>query len=142
MNSQQIQAFFPNTPLFYGVFSCDTIPNTTDKCGMIINTDPKDNTGEHWVALFQNGKGSSEYFDSFGLPPIIPSILNHLTQTTPNGCKYNSLTLQHPSVSTCGLYCISFIRHKLLLNGSYESFLSYFCTNTIHNESIITRLFE
>ena len=141
MDSNQIESYFTGVAGFKGVYPCDEIPHTTEQGGFIINTDTSKEKGEHWVALYQNGDGTSEYFDSFGLPPVIPQIIKHLTDFSPNGSRYSSLILQNPYADTCGLYCILFIKEKIM-GKTMEEFLSHFCTNSNHNEALLTRLFN
>ena len=141
MNSNEIENYFAGEQEFRGVFACDEIPSTSLRGGYIINTDRGDERGEHWVALYQNGNSTSEYFDSFGLPPVIPQILKHLIDFSPNGCRFSRLILQNPYANTCGLYCVLFIKEKLK-GKTMEEFLSHFCTNSNHNEALLHRLFN
>ena len=65
---------------FLDVYSIDNIDykliqqrisqGKTTSC--IINTSKADEKGEHWVAVYfpKDRAGETEYFDSFGLPPI------------------------------------------------------------------------
>jgi len=42
-------------PYFYGTVACDRLPKTPDKKtprGYIVNTDPYDQPGQHWLALW------------------------------------------------------------------------------------------
>ena len=55
-----------------GVFASDELPDVTREkrpwC-LILNTDPKDLPGTHWLALYATQSGRIELFDSFGLSP-------------------------------------------------------------------------
>ena len=88
-----------------GVFARDQLPDLTREilpwC-LILNTDPKDQPGTHWLALYSPRAGGIELFDLFGLSPIIYS-LNFLDPL------HLSLSLQSPSSSVCGHYCIVYI---------------------------------
>jgi hypothetical protein len=37
--------------------------------GLIVNTDPHNKPGSHWVAIYGDGDGHTEFFDSYGKPP-------------------------------------------------------------------------
>ena len=37
----------------------------------VANTDPSTAPGGHWVAMFFNNPRSAEFFDSYGLHPIV-----------------------------------------------------------------------
>ena len=36
----------------------------------VVNTSNENEQGEHWVAVHISDQGHTEYFDSYGLPPI------------------------------------------------------------------------
>ena len=48
-----------------GVFSSDRLP--TKPRLLVCNTDPSDESGEHWIAIYVDDDGHyAEYFDSLG----------------------------------------------------------------------------
>ena len=55
---------------FLGVFASDQLPSkiSTYPSGLIVNTDPIDKPGQHWVAMYFPNEGE-EFFDSYGFPP-------------------------------------------------------------------------
>ena len=56
-----------------GVFTRDELRNLIRESRpwcLILNTDPKDLPGTHWLALNAPSVGPIELFDSFGLSPI------------------------------------------------------------------------
>ena len=53
-----------------GVFARDELPDLTPEIRpwfLILNTDPKDQPGTHWLALYAPIARNIELFDSFGL---------------------------------------------------------------------------
>jgi len=53
---------------FDGVFSSDRLP--TKPRLIVCNTDPSDESGEHWIAIYvDDGGHCGEYFDSLGRAP-------------------------------------------------------------------------
>ena len=54
---------------FGGVYPRDLLPRTLDGKAIVINTDPHDQPGAHWVCVYLNSP-VVEYFDSYGLPPM------------------------------------------------------------------------
>lgn len=50
-----------------GVFPADQITRLNTYKGLIVNTKPSGHEGEHWLAVYNDGK-SIEIFDSFGEP--------------------------------------------------------------------------
>ena len=88
-----------------GVFARDELPNFTREIRpwcLILNPDPKDQPGTHWLALYAPSAGSIELFDSFGFSPSMYSldILDPL---------HSSFSFQSPSTSVCGHYFIVYI---------------------------------
>ncbi len=100
---------------FCGVFPRDALAfinvDTSKPSIYIINTDPSYRRGEHWVAIYFNGFGKGEYFDSFGLPPrhgdIERFLYHHVLSYT-----YNRRVLQNVLSVTCGLYCVYYVMRK------------------------------
>ena len=88
-----------------GVFARDELPDVTREIRpwcLILNTDPKNQPGTHWLDLYAPLVGGIELFDSFGLSPRIYSldVLDPL---------HLSYSIQSPSTSVCGHYCIVYI---------------------------------
>ena len=55
-----------------GVFAPDELPDLTVESRpwcLILNTDPRDQPGTHWLALYAPRAGLIELFDSFGFSP-------------------------------------------------------------------------
>ena len=90
---------------FLGVFARDELPDLTREIRpwcLILNTDPKNQAGTHWIALYAPLSGGIELFDSFGFSPSIHS-LDFLDPL------HSFYSLQSPSTSVCGNYCIVYI---------------------------------
>ena len=97
--------------VFRGVYPRDLIPhyvNTREPSAFVINTDRASGPGEHWVAVWFDGRGKVEYFDSFGLPPFHPDIEAFIFR---HGQKYifNQRLLQDLTSSMCGYYVLYYI---------------------------------
>ena len=94
---------------FLGVFPSDLLPQTpvAQSGTLIVNTDPHTKGGSHWLAVHLQSRCLSYYFDSYGLPPFIPSIQSFINRN----CivwDYNAIQLQGPSSTVCGKYCCLF----------------------------------
>ena len=88
-----------------GVFARDELPEFTREIRpwcLILNTDPKDKPGTHWLALYAPLASRFELFDLFGFSPIMYrlDVLDPL---------HSSYSFQSPSTSVCGQYCIVYI---------------------------------
>ncbi|KAG8223665.1 hypothetical protein J437_LFUL001772, partial [Ladona fulva] len=89
-----------------GVNAADTLPVLAERpCAFIASTYPKNKPGEHWVVFFIDGNGVCEYFDSFGEPLIIVHHKMFIKRNS-NQSVYNNSSLQSPTSSVCGHYCL------------------------------------
>jgi hypothetical protein len=99
-----------------GVFPADQVPaiDKTMHCCFILNTEPRGQPGEHWLAFFYNHYNDTlEYFDSYGMTldtyDVVYEFLRSrglASQCTPAnsaGC------LQSDESLVCGHYCIAFL---------------------------------
>ena len=113
--------------IFRGVFSSDGLPKQVRKGvahAFVINTDPHDKPGAHWVALYVSAFGRATYFDSFGMLPFPQTIADFLTYNQWT-LRSNPVTLQSFDTSTCGLYCVLFIKY-MCRGESLQNFLNLF----------------
>lgn len=88
-----------------GVFARDELPDLAlenKPLALVLNTDPHDKPGQHWLAIYAPTEGPYELFDSFGLSPSFYA-LDFLEPT------HSLHSLQSYSSSLCGHYCIYFI---------------------------------
>ena len=105
---------------FAGVFPCDQLQQlrVTVPCAVVANTDPSYRKGEHWVAFHVDRNGRSEYFDSYGFPPVQKEFLQFALRTLKdvdsNGEKvtFNNVQLQALDSNVCGQYCIAYLAKK------------------------------
>jgi len=76
----QILCALRDVKSFLGVYPSDLIPHSITRSGcLILNTDPHNLKGSHWLAIHLQPKAhSAYYFDSYGLLPDIPQILSFL----------------------------------------------------------------
>ncbi len=107
-----------------------------DKIGIVFNTDPHDEPGEHWISMFIDLKGDNldntpgiYYFDSYG--DKAPKEIKNLVKKIKNqGKKINKeliyLYNDHPfqkKDAQCGMYAIHFIKEMLRLKD-FKKFLN------------------
>lgn len=136
MNSSQIVSALKHVRLFKGVYARDNLPKTFKKpAAFIINTDSQKEKGEHWIAIFVSST-NVEYFDPLGFPPFDKHFLKFIRKYARKRYFYNCKTLQNPESTTCGKYCVVFIKHRAC-RGSFKSFIKKFSKNTLHNDKIV-----
>jgi len=78
----------------------------------ILNLDPHDLPGSHWIAVFINHEKIGEFFDSYGNKPKDELLSNYLTKNCQDW-EHNEKSLQSPYSSVCGQYCLYFLCHKV-----------------------------
>ena len=102
---------------FRGCFPRDTFPNLLQKEFVIVNTDPSDQPGEHWLLIASRGDTILLY-DSFGrdFRQFFHSIYSKVEKWTKSTkqiihqYKPSSTLLQPIESQFCGIYCV-FIAH-------------------------------
>lgn len=157
MYEDEIERELGGCKSFRGVFMADTIPRNISNellplqkkrrrrrngehlgWGIIINLDESNKPGSHWVAFWLNNDQTGEYFDSFGSPPPT-NVSQALIKLAPTQIVYSKNSLQHEQSSSCGLYCIFFIKHKCL-KLPFTHILSHFSRSQGLNEIIVNAL--
>lgn len=118
MNSRDLARVLVNDPYsrrtFRGVYARDTLPyltNTRRPSAYVINTDRALGPGEHWVVVWFDGRGNSEYFDSFGFLPFRREIESFILRHC-HTYRHNRRVLQNVLSSTCGLYALYYVLQK------------------------------
>ncbi len=84
MNSLQILNILKSDPftktVFTNVLPSDRLPHEMQKKprGFVLNTDPSNRPGTHWVAMYLTAEGKGEFWDSYGEAPgfTVRTLLN------------------------------------------------------------------
>ena len=126
-------------PHFAGVFASDRLPRLPirDRAqGYIVNVDPHDRPGSHWMALWTPGPDDDEdeeggetclVMDSFGLPlwRYGAPALDDWLKTHWSTVRFNRRSLQAIDSNTCGAYALLFLVH-CSLGGTLQTFQQFF----------------
>lgn len=123
------------------------LKNGKTKIGIVFNTDPSTESGEHWISMYidlasHNFKYPSiYYFDSFGRkPPIqVKNLIKKLKKQSRMKIKknkkkellyfYNDHSFQTEN-SQCGMYAIHFIKN-MINNTSFKDYLNMELTDEL-----------
>lgn len=112
MTTSQINTSLRGTKYFLGAFPSDAeLPVKEYPATVIFNTDGSGDSGEHWVAVHLKGDGYADYCDSFGFPPLINATQRFLWKHGFKLLRYNRVTIQRPSETTCGDFAMKYVRH-------------------------------
>src|SRR5690349_2593707 len=129
MNSDEIRKILKNYKIFKGVCSRDNIPkNIRRPAAFIVNTDNKYGYGEHWVAILLLTGNRGEYFDPFGLPVLHQDFSDYLDSACSKGWLWNNLALQSADDSSCGSWCIAYIKAR----AQHLSLVDFLLSNSKH----------
>ena len=104
---------------FAGVFPVDNLPSSAarfQKINFVVNTDSGNLPGTHWIAVWYNGDNSaSEIFDSFALTPPA-AVQLWCSRNASRRWISSKFCVQHPTATTCGLYCCQFLTRRPLFS--------------------------
>ena len=101
--------------VFTDVLPSDRLPGRiqTRPRGFIVNTDPADKPGTHWLVIFITTDGKGEFWDPFAQRPgfyspnFTPFLNKHCSTFT-----WNRKALQAASSDVCGQYALFFALHR------------------------------
>ena len=127
-------------PMFRGVYAADRLPRQTPAGGYIVNTDPHDRPGRHWLGLWVD-QNTCQVFDSYGLPLRTyddPDL--HLWLSQFKLVVRSDKTLQALDSMACGHYALQYL--KAQAHGvDLPTFLSFWSdTNFVGNDRIVGRM--
>ena len=100
--------------VFYGTVPCDRLPRTLPQEGptaYIVNTDPHNEPGKHWIAIWTEGN-VSEIMDSYGLSLEVYGTTDPLLEWLNRHFKYqlhNGQSLQSLFSQSCGDYALMYL---------------------------------
>ena len=141
LNNLQLDHLAMNHPelasVFYGTVPCDRLPKTPSKEGptaYIVNTDPHDKPGMHWIALWTEGN-VCEIMDSYAIPLEVYCTTQPLQEWLNCNFKYrvhNGKSLQSLFSQSCGIYALIYLIYHAQ-GRSMNEFLNLFETNDYVN---------
>lgn len=140
MNSYEIFKFLKSDEhcqkSFLGVFARDELPiiQKLPVC-FIINTDNRNESGEHWLAFYFDERRNAEFFDPIGLHPNFYGLEEYLAFYS-NKWKWNKQRIQSFFSNFCGQICLFFLYFRCR-NFSLDYILNNFTTNFEKNEKLI-----
>src|SRR5438552_16665749 len=101
-----------NDPAFLGTWAINQMPKPPlliGKVKMVVNLQPNNLPGSHWVAIFRRDSGFGYYFDSFGSIP--PLAIQRWMHNNCNTWTWNRQTIQPSNNDVlCGYLCIEFLK--------------------------------
>ena len=120
--------------IYLGCYAIDELTkiNKFPSC-LIINSEPRTKSGEHWLACYLDSHKNVYFFDSYGKEPSFYKLDKFLKN---NSLKifYNTKRIQG-ILPYCGLYCIFFL--IFIVRNRLFDFYKLFKKNVILNDNFI-----
>jgi hypothetical protein len=123
------------------VLSCDELPQILPDTGWscIVNSDPADKSGEHWLSCYVSKEKRLEFFDSLAFPKMIkknPDFMRFFGLF--ESIERNVGMLQSPFSEICGLVTIMYLYYRCNENMSMKNIvMNKFTDNVLENECIV-----
>ena len=142
MNENQINEKLQKNQKYQGSFALDELNeiNVADQPTFaIINLDPREATGSHWIAI---GIYFNDIYICDSLGGLIPSksfptqLVNFLSCLSVTRNIHITKQLQPHSSFLCGLYCITFV-NEMSKDDSFYNFIGLFSNNLYQNDVIV-----
>ena len=93
-----------------GVFPSDKLPIVNKyPSALIANTDPHNQPGTHWIAMYFVMPDESEFFDSYRFPPETYDMDEYVLG---EATYFSDKPLQGLTSDVCGDYCLFYLLHR------------------------------
>ena len=108
MDSDQIRRKLRRLPMFDEVYPSDQLPRRriAKPTLLIANTDGSGKPGQHWVAIYVQGDGYGELFDSLASRPIRKPFKAFMNSQCRKRWITNEAQLQSAVSRFCAHYCV------------------------------------
>ena len=136
-SSDQLNQYLKNVPNFKGVIHRNQLKNKkiSNNESYITNLDNK-GQGSHWVAWYVSPKHDYVmYFDPFGV--ICPEDVKRYLKSGNKAVLINNGQIQHIESSSCGYFCVKFIKDLSKGIPFYEFLYQFDAHPSNNNEKII-----
>ena len=120
MNTFQLAQVLTKDPVtkegFSGVYAFDQLSSIEINeypTSFVVNTDPMELPGTHWISTYFNKQMKREFFDSYGKQPIhYDKHFLYFMNRNAVEWQHNKIQLQSAFSTVCGQYCIYFLYHR------------------------------
>ena len=108
----------------------------------MVNIDPIELPGTHWIAIYFNKQMKGEFFDSYGTH-LIHYNKHFLDFMNRNAVEWehNKIQLQSAFSAVCGQYCIYFLYHRCR-KRSILSIVNSFVNDKLRNDQLVMILLD
>ena len=139
MNTFQLAQVLTKDPLTKESFADELTSIEINKYpkSFVVNTDPMEPPGTHWIAICFNEQMKGEFFDSYGKHPIHYNkhFLDFMNRNAIEW-EHNKIQLQSAFSTVCGLYCIYFLYHRCR-KRSMSFIVNSFVNDNLRNDQLV-----
>jgi len=139
-----------HVPHWGGVFSSNTLPtHPPAQFRCVVNYDPSDKAGSHWLGIILRANGTGEFFDSYGVEADGDGLFLHskfhthfksyMSKHAAKNWFFNQWDLQSMHTATCGQYALWFC-HAGGGPDSAPAYWQWASVDTDRNDEIIHEL--
>ena len=131
LTNVDIDKMLQDTPNYLGAYCKNLIPKLGEgECVVINLEDFADGNVTHRTCIY-----TSEYFDSFGLPPL--DIIEDQLRKLYKKVWYNPSKLQMDTSVLCGYYCAYYIRERAKGRKAIDVLFNFMQKPSRQNENIV-----
>lgn len=125
LNTDQIEGIMSRYKDFYGALARDeinTIKPRGKRVAFVLNTDPSNKPGKHWVAVYidarPGGANSVEWYDSYAddmpsdIKKDVKTLVDKLKPDTYLKLKENKVVHQSDRTNNCGVFAVRFLMDR------------------------------
>ena len=142
LNSRELETLlkYDGQLRFMGVFASDQLTDikVLKPGGLILNTDPASLPGTHWISIYFQSDGVSQYLCSGGTEPWGP--LRSFLEKNSTSTQYNTNILQPRHSQLCGYYS-AFHLIAACRGHSLKQIVKKFDYNTPHLNDQVVKYF-
>ena len=118
---------------FVSVYACDQLSsievNKYPK-SFVVNTDPMELPGTHWIAIYFNEQMKGEFFDSYGEHPI------HYNKHFLDFMNRNAVEWEHNKIQLKSAFCMYFSYHCSRKRPT-SSIVNSFVNDKLRNDQLV-----
>lgn len=124
------------------VYAADRLPvsRVSLPCSVVVNLDTSKQKGSHWICIHIDVQKKTEYFDSYGFPPMNHDFVVFM-QKNSKVWTFNTRGLQGYFSSVYCKYCIVYLYFKTR-HYPLKHFLGLFSIDRTNNDLLIVYLYS
>lgn len=128
---------------FRGIYSCNELMFSPKALGwpvqpphaLIVNTDPSNLPGKHWIAIYITDDRRGEVMDTYGFLP--PSTVQRWLNEHTRQWTANTRLIQPPDSDSCGQFCADYLVQRAKMDSMHAVLATDFTPNLHRNERVV-----